>query len=170
MNLSDAIEYQATPVSAQEIVLKHFRQLELSSNSSTIRLRRATSLLDAHFEQVFHQTLKALRDAGHRWVREDNLACALMLVSRLKPSEVPLGKALAENEFSEQRLRQLLASPSVEDFFYASQRAIAFVKGEVNPFSVIYCALNWTDTASDQVRRQLLSHYHNVSLPVLSED
>lgn len=169
-NTASANDTSAIRTSAEQIVLKHFRQLEHSGNSSAIRLRRATSLLDAHFEPVFHQTLKALRDAGYRWVAEDNLACALMLVARLKPSDLDFGKALAKKEFSEQRLRQLLASTSVEEFFYATQRAVSFVGGQVSPFSVIRCALAWTDSHADRVRRELLSQYHNVSLPVLSED
>lgn len=156
----------STPaLSAETIVLRAFRALELSKSPELHRLRRGTSLLDAMMEPVFHQTKQRLQVAGHRWVHDDNLACALLLLPLVKTGSGRVGASLSRGGFSNLRFNQLLATETPDDLFLALQRALRFIEGQVSPFDVLHTALNWTESHKDRIRKQMLADYHQLTLP-----
>lgn len=161
---SAASAARANTPSPEQIVLAAFTRLQASGSPSLHRLRRGTTLLDAMLEGVFHETKQRLRDQGHGWVPDENLACAFLLAPLVKEGKSPLGKTLSKNGFSELRFRQLVASETPAELFTALQRALRQVDS-VSPHSVLRIALRWTEYGVDDVRKRLLADYFGVELP-----
>jgi len=153
------------PPRAEQLVLSAYARLAASKSPSVHRLRRGTQLMDAMLEPVFYEVKQQLGAHGHKWVKDENLACALLLAPLLKGGKASLGRALSKASFSELRFRQLLACDSPAELFTAAQRALRQVDGAVSAHDVIRIALSWTEYGADATRKRLLADFFSLELP-----
>lgn len=156
-------------ISAEQIVLSAYARLVASNNAGVHRLRRGTQLVDAMLEPVFYDVKQRLAAQGHKWVKDENLACALLLAPLLKKGNLPLGAALAKADFSSLRFNQLLACNDPAELFTALQRALRQIEGAASSHDVIRVTLSWTEYGADATRKRLLAKYFALDLPVADD-
>jgi hypothetical protein len=156
-------------VSAEQIVLSAYARLVAAKNPGVHRLRRGTQLVDAMLEPLFYDIKQRLAAQGHKWVKDENLGCALLLAPLLKKGSLPLGAALAKAKFSSLRFNQLLACNDPAELFTAMQRALRQIDGAASSHDVLRIALSWTEYGADATRKRLLAKYFALDLPPSTE-
>lgn len=152
-----------TPITAEGIVVSAVHSLAKSKDASFFRLRRGSELLHAMLEPVFPQVRERLRNADIRWVRDDNLACTLLLLPHVTKGTAPLAKQLAAKNYSTLRFQRLVAAEDIPELFTQLQRAVQFLKGDVSAFDLTKLVLDWTEANRDTRRKRLIAQYYGMS-------
>lgn len=154
------------------IIVRAMNALRASKSPSFYRLRRGNSLMDAMLEPIFPQLRRELAGAGYRYVRDDNLACALLLLAQLRDTTTTekVAAALGNSQYSLMRFQQLMASSNPDALHRSMRRALQFLKLQANPFDLVDIALDWTPNSIDLRRKKMVAHYHAPRLEtVISE-
>jgi len=149
---------------AEQVVVSLMSALRERKDPAYFRLKRGSTILDALLEPAFHQVRAELHRRG-LFATESLLAVALLLVARVDNAAgtKTLPRALSDAGYSPERFSTLLRCDEPEELFTQLQRALAFCKGKVSPFSLARTALSWTENQLPQTRPRLISEFYSFS-------
>lgn len=146
-------------------ILAWYAQLHTGDRA---QLRRCQQAQDAiYFEPYHHLRFRLKRDMKEKWSERalPHLACLLAHVKKNigkaqaednREAAMPLGKALANADYSVLRFRRLINNDNRDDLFIPLMRAIGVLKGHVDVVDLAKTVLWW----NDQTRRRLATDYY----------
>lgn len=147
------------------LITRAVTHLRATGDSSFFRLKRGTTLLDAMLEPIFHQVKETLHQYDYFWISDEQLACALLLLSVLpeQSNSAFLAQSLGKHKYNQSRFRRLITCDDIADLHIQLLRALRYCKFEVSALNVSKIVIQWNEPTISTIRKQMTADFFKYS-------